>query len=356
MVGATITGGVPSRIAPFEGCPCLDGYHCQTNSLANIFYHAGHPVSEDRLLGLGAGMGYIYWQMRVGGESYVFTGGRGNTKNFFADIAERTGIRITEKRTSSAKRAEEALLGMMEREEPVLVFADMGLLPWFELPKDYHFGGHSFVVCGFDGRETVLAADIDQKAPGLKKGFYSTMTLEQLRRARGSTFKPFPPKNAWLEFDFGGYREPGAKDYLSAIRQAVDSQLRPPIKNIGVKGLRHTAREILKWPESLDDRSLRMNLFSLYVFIEIGGTGGGCFRHIYSRFLKEAAAVTGKAALADASELFVVSGEKFTEVGLMFRESESDPGIEDKIKAASLIFEDIAKIEEGAYAILDANL
>jgi len=65
--------------------------------------------------------------------------------------------------------------------------------------------------------------------------------------------------------------------------------------------------------------------------------------------------VTGKGALADASELFVVSGEKFTEVGLMFRESESDPGIEDKIKAASLIFEDIAKIEEGAYAILDAN-
>ncbi|MGZ8885912.1 MAG: DUF4872 domain-containing protein [Halobacteriota archaeon] len=43
----------------------------------------------------------------------------------------------------------------------------------------------------------------------------------------------------------------------------------------------------------------RMNLFSLYVFIEIGGTGGGCFRYLYARFLNEAAAVTGSSELGE---------------------------------------------------------
>jgi hypothetical protein len=44
-----------STIKPFERCPALDGYHCQTNSLAKIFHYRGHPLSEDVLLGLGAG-------------------------------------------------------------------------------------------------------------------------------------------------------------------------------------------------------------------------------------------------------------------------------------------------------------
>jgi len=43
-------------IIPFDNCPALDGYHCQTNSLAKIFYYHKHPLSEDMLLGLGAGM------------------------------------------------------------------------------------------------------------------------------------------------------------------------------------------------------------------------------------------------------------------------------------------------------------
>jgi hypothetical protein len=40
----------------------------------------------------------------------------------------------------------------------------------------------------------------------------------------------------------------------------------------------------------------------------------------------------------------------------MFSQPESYTGIAKKIKAASLIFEEIAKLEEDAYTILDADL
>ena len=341
-----------SAVRPFENCPCLDGYHCQTNSLAKIYYHNGHALSEDVLLGLGAGIGFIYWHMKIGKGQYVFVGGRGNNKGFFGDLGRRTGVKIALNSTSSEKRAESALLEMLKKKEPVMVFGDMGFLPWFELPKDYHFGGHTFVVCGFDGERTVLASDIDQKAPGLKKGFYYPITLDQLSRARNSNYKPFPPKNAYLKLDFEGFHNPTAEDFLSSIRQAVESQLNPPIKNIGVKGLGHTAREILKWPHIFKDRELRMNLVSLYIFIEIGGTGGGCFRYMYSRFLKEAARIVGIDAIEQASELFRQSGKKFTEIALMFKDAERAQNTDERIQIASQKFQEIACMEENAYGKL----
>jgi len=164
-------------LKPFENCPALDGYHCQSNSLAKIFQHYGHPLSEDMILGLGAGMGFIYWKMKVMEKDFVFVGGRANNKDFFLDLGKRIGIKIELITTSSGKRAEAVLLKKIAKKEPVMLFGDMGYLPWFDFPQEYHFGGHTFVICGFDGKDTLLASDMDQRATGLKKDFYSLFCL-----------------------------------------------------------------------------------------------------------------------------------------------------------------------------------
>ena len=341
------------EIRPFPGCPALDGYHCQTNSLAKVFHFYRSPLSEDMLLGLGAGMGFIYWKMKMGSGESVFIGGRGNNKAFFNDIGKQTGVKIRAVSTSSARKAEEALLGKLANREPVMLFGDMGSLPWFDFPEDYHFGGHTFVACGFDGEKTVLCSDMDPAASGLKKGFYHPVTLEQLGKARGSTHKPFPPKNTWLEFDFSGFHQPTRDDLYSAIQQTVDSQLNPPIKNIGVKGIRHTSKELIKWPDYYSEHELRMNLFNLYIFIEIGGTGGGCFRHMYSRFLAESAKTLKDGKLHDTSLRFIESGKKFSAAGLLFKDAEKATDLGDRVKEASRYFSEIADIEEQAYRELE---
>jgi hypothetical protein len=347
--------GYPS-IDPFPNCPALDGYHCVTNSLAKIFRHSDHPLSEDMLLGLGAGMGFIYWQMKMGTGTYVFVGGRGNPKNFYKDLAARTGVEIREITTSSARGAESALLQALAKRTPVMLGGDMGFLPWFHFPADYHFGGHTFVVCGFDGSKTVLGSDMDPRMAGLKKGLYSPISLEQLSKARNSPFKPFPPKNLRLEFDFAGFRRPGAREILQSIEQTIDFHLNPPIKNFGVAGMRHTASQLLKWPALFKDHELRMNLFNFYIFIEIGGTGGGCFRTMYSRFLEEGAEITGNRALVKGAEMLKESGKKFTGIGLMFKDAETMKGIEEKIDAASSKFREIADLEEEAYRFLKERI
>ena len=336
-----------STIKPYKNCPALDGYHCQTNSLAKIFHFFDHPLSEDILLGLGAGMGFIYWHQK---GMYPFVGARGNSKDFFSDIGKRTSVKIDVKSTASEKKAEEAILKKMEQKEPVMEFGDMGYLPWFDLPGDYHFGGHTFVVCGYDGKDKVLASDMDQKAIGPKKGFYSSMTLEQLRKARNSKYKPFPPKNTYLEFDFKNYRPPGKSEIYSAIKQNMDSMLNPPISNLGIKGIRHTAEELPRWKSIFSDTELRLNLFTLYIFIEIGGTGGGSFRYMYARFLKEAAKVTENNKLLKASRGVDASGKIFTQIGQMFKDAENASDLDDRIDKARGLLLKAADTEESVFS------
>jgi hypothetical protein len=339
------------EVKPFNNCPALDGYHCQTNSLAKIYHFFNHSISEDMLLGLGAGMGYIYWKMKTGDEDSVFIGGRGNNKNFFQDVGKRTGVTITVKSTTSLRKAQTTLLDSMKAEQPVMLFGDMGFLPWFDFPEEYHFGGHTFTVCGWDGAESLLAADMDPAASGLKSGFYYPLTLEQLSLARSSPFKPFPPKNQYLEFDFSNFRPPTQKDIDAAIRQTVQAQLEPPIKNMGVKGLRHTAREILKWPHYFDDFNLRMNLYNIYIYVEIGGTGGGSFRYMYARFLKEAAQIAGKAQLNDIANKINQSGSMLSEIADLFKDAQHMRGIQANIEAASDKFNAVADLEEEAFSL-----
>jgi len=337
------------NLKPFDNCPALDGYHCQTNSLAKIYNFYGHSFSEDMLLGLGAGMGFIYWKMKFGTEPYIFIGGRSNNKNFFRDIGERTGVDIQEISTSSPLKAQKSLLDYMAKKEPLMLFGDMGFLPWFEFPVEYHFGGHTFTICGFDEVETLLISDIDPKQSGLKKGFYNQVSLEQISKARNSPYKPFPPKNTYLKFDFTNYHDPTSADILSAINQTVESQLHPPIKNMGVKGLRLVASEIVKWPNLFTDHSLRMNLFNFYIFIEIGGTGGGCFRYMYARFLKESAIILKNKLLNSYAQTFNASGNLLSQIGNLFKGAEHDQDIADRIQTTCKKLIEVADLEEMAF-------
>ena len=85
------------------------------------------------------------------------------------------------------------------------------------------------------------------------------MSIEDLAKARGSTFKPFPPKYKWYSFDFSAKRPPEPEEVRQAIREVVTGMLEPPITNFGVKGIRKAAKLTLKWPEVMDKEELVEN-------------------------------------------------------------------------------------------------
>jgi len=253
-----------------------------------------------------------------------FYGGRANLERPGQEGLEktagrRTGVRVESFYTSSARKAENALLDMLAAGKPVMMLVDMGFLPYFDLPEDYHFGGHMIAVVGYDPESRrVLVADRDEEL--------HPVSLEDLARARGSKFKPFPPRHGWYTFDFSGKRTPTPVQVRQAIREVVAGMLEPPITNLGVKGIRKAARRTLKWPQIMDEKQLRFTCFNIFIFIDAtGGTGGGIFRYMYGRFLKEAADITGDARLADVGEEMRRIGDQWQEVAQHFLRAQTAP-------------------------------
>ena len=286
-----------SHVEPFTGFISLPGCHCVTASFRKICAFNGYAVSEEMLFGLGAGAGFMYWHQK---GQVPMLGGRGNNKGFHLDLSRRTGIAIKEHRTSSAKTAEQELVKQLEAGQPVTINADMPLLTYLGLPEEAHFGGHVVVVCGYDpASRHVLISDMSPRQTGCKDPVLAPLGMDRLAKARGSKFKPFPPGNCWFTFDFSAAHPPVEKDVREAITQCAGDMINPPIQNLGAAGIRTAAARAKQWPSILDERQLRMALFNIYIFSEIGGSGGGMFRFMYSRFLDEAAGVTGNARYAD---------------------------------------------------------
>jgi len=302
-------------LKPLEGFKSLMTHHCVTGSMRHVYVYNDHDISEDMLLGLGAGVGFIYWHMKgmppmFGGRANV---GRPGEEGLEITAGRRTGVYVERFHTSSAKKAEKALVEMLEAGEPVMIVVDMGFLPYFDLPEDFHFGGHVVAVGGYDAETgQVLVADRDE-AP-------HPLSLEDLARARGSKFKPFPPRNTWFTFDFSSKRQPQPEEIRQAIHEVCTTMLEGPISNLGVRGIRKAAKRALKWTDTMDKDELRWTCFNIFIFIDAeGGTGGGIFRYMYGRFLKEAAGVTGDGRLAEVGEDMRAIGDLWQEVAEIFK-------------------------------------
>ncbi|MFC1992614.1 BtrH N-terminal domain-containing protein [Chloroflexota bacterium] len=338
-----------TKLTPFDHFKAPDGYHCQTNSFAKIYDFYNSSLSEDMLFGIGSGIGFMYWHQK---GTLPFLGGRDNNKNFHIDIGKRTGVAISKQSTASAVRAEKTLIEMLNNQQPVMMFVDMGFLPCFNFGVDYHFGGHTHVACGFDGDKTVLISEMDPKDTGLKRGFTYEISLEQLAKARGSIYKPFPPQNACFLFNFAGFRQPATRDIYGAIRQAVEQMLNPPIKNFGVEGIRKTGSQIQKWERRFSDNDFRMSIFNIYLFVTVAGTGGGIFRYMYSRFLKEASEITSNKELANIADIINNSGDMWEDMALPLKDALDIERPASLIKDIPEKLNAIADIEEKAFEML----
>jgi hypothetical protein len=330
---------------PLTGFQSLTTHHCVTGSMRHVYVYNGHDVSEDMLLGIGAGVSFSYWHFK--GQP-PFMGGRGMPKPSMEEIAgQRTGVMVQSHVTSSARKAKRTLLELLDAGQPVMLQLDMGYLPYFDFGgEEYHFGGHVVVACGYDpDTEQVLIADRDQEL--------YPVSMEDLERARGSKHKPFPPQHRWYTFDFGHQRQPTAAEVRQAIAEQAQTMLEPPIRNIGVKGIRKAAKMVPGWSDSMDADELRWALFNAYIFISpVGGTGGGTFRYMFSRFLREAAGIAGDPRLEESAQEFERIGDRWEALGEGFRQASEAPESTTFLGECAAPLNALAELEETAWTRL----
>jgi len=341
------------------------GVHCGSSSLRDVFEFHGHKFSEEMVFGLNCGLGFVYWPMK-GAVPPIFVGGLGSKG--IEDVCRILGIKWEKKTTTSAKKAWQAVKELIDNDVPVMLQVDMFYLDYWR-GKIGHFGGHAIVLAGYDeDREEAYVTDVHNEKIEAKRredGLFVT-SLESLAEARSSTFKPFPPRNAWVTFAFPKELVRLEKAIKTAIKTNAERFLNPPIKNLGVKGIRHLANQVIKWPDIIhgtifdpiqfkaEIQMLKLNLFLAYAFIEEAGTGGGLFRRIYSRFLREAGYMLHAEILGEASDLMMKSADIWTDIAnilLTASEVQQDRVKDILVKAQPKIVE-CAEIEEEAFKLL----
>jgi uncharacterized protein DUF4872/butirosin biosynthesis protein H-like len=334
----------------FPGFATYPTHHCVTGSLKHIYDYHGFPVSEELLLGLGRGLGFVYFHIK---GTDPFYGGRANVarpgeEGLEKTAGRRTGVAVESHATSSARTAQATLRELLEADVPVLVYLDMAFLPYLDLPAGYHFGGHVVVVAGYDpGMGQVLVADRDQDL--------HPVGWDALEQARGSQYKPFPPRHTWYTFGFAAARPPAPSEVRESIREVCHGMLAPPIANLGVKGIRKAIRETAKWPQVLDADALRRTCFNVAMFIDRrGGTGGGIFRYMYARFLDEAASITGEPRLVGMGAELTVIGDRWEEVAAAFAAAAQADNPAGLLETATKPMRDIADLEQDFWGRLGA--
>jgi len=328
--------------------------HCVTGSMRHLFAWGGHDTSEELLLGLGEGVGLAYFRFK---GQLPFIGGRAQPKPSFEEISSsRLGVGVECKASSSDAAAERSLIAELDSGRPAMVQVDMGELPYFDFGGGkYHFGGHVIAVCGRDASSgDYLVAD--------REGPLHAVPSAALSAARGSKYRPFPPGRAWWRFDFEKYRAPKKAELTAAIAAQAKAMLEPPIANIGVKGIRKAAKECLEWPELLELGQLSGALFNLYIFVNAkGGTGGGLFRYMFSRFLSEAAELGAPASVGKLAPAFKAVGDAWEDAAELCRAATEDRGMDEKAAMAALPelskkLSRLAELEGGAWSALHEAL
>jgi hypothetical protein len=138
-----------------------------------------------------------------------------------------------------------------------------------------------------------------------------------------------------------------------AIQQQVEPMLEPPIRNIGVRGIRKAAQMVPLWPDRLDGGALRFALFNAYIFISpAGGSGGGAFRYMFSRFLHEATEIAGEPRLRESADEFQHIGDRWEELGEWFRQTSEAASPVPLLGDCVAPLNELAQLEEAAWGRL----
>jgi hypothetical protein len=292
------------------------GVHCITSALRNVFEFHGFNLTEEMLFGLGSGLSLGYINIR--GTPDPILGGRSRNPE---DIAcKRLGIGLKKFTTNDPEKGWLRLKERLDIGIPSMILIDMAYLPYQDLPEDYHFGQHGIAVCGYNADKNVVMVT-DTAFEEIQE-----VSTENLMKGRSSTVsKWMDPRNLIYEFTFPSKLTNVNQVIPAALQQAGKNILKPSrfmslvgITN-GLKSIDKFCSDLLKWV-NMSKEKLNYSCFMLAGYISEFGTGGGSFRYLYSRFLKECYEILNDSSLIDLSQAYSNLGDKWENVARFFRE------------------------------------
>jgi hypothetical protein len=329
-----INKGVMMKIKNFK--PFV-GEHCETTATGSLLKSIGIELSEPMLFGLGEGLGYIFWNMKM--MDIPFIGGRIKPDILTENICKNLNLQLETRETSSTKKAWQNVKDKIDNNIPVGLKLDSYYLEYFT--NKIHFAGHYIAMYGYDD---AYAYVVDTQQQG---GLLKT-TLENLKLARNEK-GPMSSRNLSYTIRRGDKGYDLNKAIKTAITNNAKDYLNPPIKNIGYKGILKTSTEIKKWFKS--SKSIERDFKTTAMLMEKAGTGGAIFRNFYRDFLKESYDILQTKDIFKAYEEFVDIANMWIEVSGLFDKAGDTKDIKYINKASEILVE-LSEKEKKAMGII----
>ncbi|MGN6258072.1 MAG: BtrH N-terminal domain-containing protein [Solirubrobacterales bacterium] len=280
------------------------GHHCGSTALRNLLAFHGAEISEEMAFGLGAGPSFYYLAMDDSSPSRWFNGRTARLEETFREL---TGAAL-ELRTFAEEDSEaawEAARSEVDAGNPALLLTDIYHLDHYG--NSAHFPGHAVVLGGYDEEVAHLSDTAFEELQETR--------LENLARARHSGHPAYPLEGHM--FTVG--EEIDRAQLEAAVPRAIERAATEMTESIwapyaGLPALERLAAEAGSWPEAVEDWQWCARF--AYQVIERRGTGGGCFRLMYSRFLEEAG--------RDEAPLAAEAAARWTELAEAFKAASED--------------------------------
>ena len=280
--------------------------HCESGVAANLFSHAGVPLSEAMAFGIGGGLFFgIFPFVKVNYLPLITY--RKFPFGILNGCAKRLGVKFVRRKFKSEDSAMQALDDVLASGRPVGLQTGVFWLPYFPPALRFHFNAHNLVVFGKEGDDYLISDPVFEQPV-----ICSRDDLAQARFAKGA----LAPKG--LMYYLPETVPPGDIETAArkGIREAARALSTPGVPLIGYRGIGYLARSIQKWHRKLEPKVFIRHLGHVVRMQEEIGTGGGGFRFLYGAFLQELYGLSGDEHLEELSQEMTAAGDLWRQFAL----------------------------------------
>ncbi|MBN2645403.1 MAG: BtrH N-terminal domain-containing protein [Desulfuromonadaceae bacterium] len=279
--------------------------HCESGAVAGLLNHAGLPLSEALVFGLGGGLffGYVPFVKLNGFPLMTY---RCYPGGIFKRVTHSLRCPVVQKRYRHPQQAMAELDRLLEQGHVVGLQTSVFWLPYIPAALRFHFNAHNLLVIGKEGSRYRISDPVVSDLTWCEEE-----DLCRARFARGA----LAPKGRCYYLQ----GPPQVTDLRPALvhgMQVVCRDMLAPIPVGGIRGMRFMACAMEQWEQRYGVRKARYCLAQLIRMQEEIGTGGGGFRFIYAAFLQEAAVQLHCEKLEALSDRLTAIGDAWREFAL----------------------------------------
>ncbi|HEY3445299.1 MAG TPA: BtrH N-terminal domain-containing protein [Myxococcales bacterium] len=281
--------------------------HCETGVTSVLLAHAGLPVSEALVFGIGSGLFFVQapWDRLWGLPSLTF---RSLPATIFKKACKRLGVAYEMRQFGDEEQGMTALATLVDQGKLVGLQSSIYWLEYMPRRFRFPFNLHNILVYGRTS-EGWNVSDPVLDAPVV----CSEASLRHARFAKGA----FAPRGRMYYVLAAPKPSPEvlARAVLLGAQEISHHMSTIPFPYFGWRAIRYLAQRMEQWPRryAKSPKDALVNLATVVRMQEEIGTGGAGFRYLGAAFLQEAGPILGRPEFQGFSEKLTGIGDRWRE-------------------------------------------